>query len=1284
MNEKETQKILKYYLEYEIYNILNSASIKIDKSNMILKNTENKNICKHFMILKENKIEKEIEKVIGKQVYNKENVIKQICSELRKIDEDGTNREQVSIKIKNILKENTNIKQKTITNFINNICDIQGTQEFWLYADNITDSTKKLKLPIFIFKCKLENNKIDIVEANINSETIKKAISIIQKKEFSEVAIEYEETILRLSNEISETIDGGDIQHLLDLYYTMIEETLEISKRDIENIGLTNKIYKINKEYIISLKELAIEGAKNIREDIELLIKIIEHNNYVPTVLNKYLNDNMNEKKDISNSKYIKPYKGNYKSDYGVGQVQYKIVNAIKDNELIAIEGPPGTGKTSLLKEIIANNIVERANLILENWNSGLTENKYNSTTYYDIDWYKSDNKVIKSTVVSSKNGEAIENVGKEINKEIRYMYPIARKYKRIELLNNEKQKVLQQYKGIVCLPLGKKDNIECFKEFLYENYIPRLEKIKKNGNLDKYCEQVKKRYEEKLKLVKLEEQLINKIQPVEKVCIEDKQIKEEILELREKEKCENIENKKINLKQINLIENKLKNIENQLKDIQKNIAFKENEIKELQEQNNRFENISKNIISKILNYKFYKENRNIDYENKISEINIQIETEKIRITELIKDENKLKEQKSENIYDKEKLDDQELKLDEEIKNLKKQVTRIMLVEKFNEKNKKEFWKYKDIIDIYGHSYLNILNQELFELALKLNEAYVLKNIQEIIENLKIFLQNEKYNNICSKFYDSTNIYNEKKQEAIKSIWNTVFLCFPVITTTLDSFYQKCFQLLPEYIDLTLIDEAGQILPHNVVTALYRSKKAVIVGDINQIEPIYNITNKKFDKNEQEIGNRFNEIKIEENSVQHIANKKTDIISNDETIILKEHYRCEKNIVEFANKNVYQNRLIINKNDNMNKPFNNNMVALDVRGKKEENQNINRLEAESCIEAIKYIIEHHKGEEKPSISVITPFKKQKSVIENKLEEAKINNVKVGTVHAFQGQQKDYIIFSQVVDSLNDKHLINFIGRKCNMLNVAVTRAKKQFIFLGNLDLASKSGNFTTKLVEYIKENGIVYSLYDSENNIQEIDWDDQILSILQPGLVLEDDDIGKYIYQNFRNGILSDAKQHYEFLKYAVKNAKSEIYIMSPWFRDNVLNEEFIDCLKKLNKNKCKIKINFGYQKGNSEVRNAKELVEELARTNSLGFLSSELAEEIINKMYNSIGKENFIYAPPTHAKVLIIDGKYMCIGSHNWLSNAGNTVKSQRAKEVSIVTTNLVSINYTKEQLFV
>ena len=52
------------------------------------------------------------------------------------------------------------------------------------------------------------------------------------------------------------------------------------------------------------------------------------------------------------------------------------------------------------------------------------------------------------------------------------------------------------------------------------------------------------------------------------------------------------------------------------------------------------------------------------------------------------------------------------------------------------------------------------------------------------------------------------------------------------------------------------------------------------------------------------------------------------------------------------------------------------------------------------------------------------------------------------------------------------------------------------------------------------------------------------------------------------------------------------------------------------------------------------------------------------------LGKENFVYYPPLHAKIIIVDDEYMFMGSHNWLSNAGKTEEKKRAIEGTIITT--------------
>ena len=394
-----------------------------------------------------------------------------------------------------------------------------------------------------------------------------------------------------------------------------------------------------------------------------------------------------------------------------------------------------------------------------------------------------------------------------------------------------------------------------------------------------------------------------------------------------------------------------------------------------------------------------------------------------------------------------------------------------------------------------------------------------------------------------------------------------------------------------------------------------------------------------------------------------------------------------KNIINFSNQNVYENKLNMNVEDKFDKPFFNNMIALDVRGKRtrKDNQNgsknENKVEAEACIQVIKYIKEQDKSN--PSIAIVTPFREQKRLLESRLEREGLTDIKIGTVHAFQGKEKDYVLFTPTLDAIEPKWAIKFIGDKYNMLNVAVTRAKKQFIYVGNVDVAERSENYIAKLIKYIKANGLVYSLYDIENSVLNKNFSERILQVLQPELEIANDNIGLYIQNNFKCGTIIDAKQHYDLLMYILKNTKKELLIMSPWLRKNVINEEFMNEIKRLKANGCHVKIIFGYKNGNKNVNGPDEIANELMKRDSLGYAKPEEVKEIVSELYNLLGKENFVYYPPLHAKIIIVDDEYMFMGSHNWLSNAGKTEEKKRAIEGTIITTSSDSISYTKEELF-
>jgi len=85
-----------------------------------------------------------------------------------------------------------------------------------------------------------------------------------------------------------------------------------------------------------------------------------------------------------------------------------------------------------------------------------------------------------------------------------------------------------------------------------------------------------------------------------------------------------------------------------------------------------------------------------------------------------------------------------------------------------------------------------------------------------------------------------------------------------------------------------------------------------------------------------------------------------------------------------------------------------------------------------------------------NIAVITPYSKQVQLIRTELSNFRFNrnveNVRVGTVDSFQGQETDIVIFSAVRS--NDMKELGFL-RDSRRLNVAITRARRGLILVGD-------------------------------------------------------------------------------------------------------------------------------------------------------------------------------------------------------------------------------------------
>jgi superfamily I DNA and/or RNA helicase len=83
------------------------------------------------------------------------------------------------------------------------------------------------------------------------------------------------------------------------------------------------------------------------------------------------------------------------------------------------------------------------------------------------------------------------------------------------------------------------------------------------------------------------------------------------------------------------------------------------------------------------------------------------------------------------------------------------------------------------------------------------------------------------------------------------------------------------------------------------------------------------------------------------------------------------------------------------------------------------------------------------------VGIITPFKGQKLMIKSALKKNSIDTsgLTIGTVHALQGAERPIILFSSVYGK-NNMGGGYFFDKGVNMLNVAVSRAKENFIVFG--------------------------------------------------------------------------------------------------------------------------------------------------------------------------------------------------------------------------------------------
>lgn len=284
---------------------------------------------------------------------------------------------------------------------------------------------------------------------------------------------------------------------------------------------------------------------------------------------------------------------------------------------------------------------------------------------------------------------------------------------------------------------------------------------------------------------------------------------------------------------------------------------------------------------------------------------------------------------------------------------------------------------------------------------------------------------------------------------------------YPIIFSTTHAI-KNCFgrDFLFDYL---IIDEASQVDLVTGVLALSVARNIVIVGDTKQLP---NVIDSTMSKQIQELTTHY-KIPSHYDYMQHsFLSSVCSVLPNAPRVLLKEHYRCHPKIINFCNQKFYGNALVILSEDNGEE----NVLEVYVSSAGNHARgHYNQRE----IDIITNEILPHTTIEPQEIGIITPYNKQKAHLQNAVGE-----IEADTVHKYQGREKDLIIIAATNNQSN-----NFIDDS-KMLNVAITRAKKQLKLIVSYDVCHKQNTNINDFIRYITYQSAkpieskVYSIFD--------------------------------------------------------------------------------------------------------------------------------------------------------------------------------------------------------------
>jgi len=361
---------------------------------------------------------------------------------------------------------------------------------------------------------------------------------------------------------------------------------------------------------------------------------------------------------------------------------------------------------------------------------------------------------------------------------------------------------------------------------------------------------------------------------------------------------------------------------------------------------------------------------------------------------------------------------------------------------------------------------LSSLRTRVFVAALALHEAWLAEVLKSKAFGGNLFA--------ISKLLGGARLENP---DEARLIWQSLFMVVPVVSTTFASFARQFRGMGAGSIGWLFIDEAGQAVPQAAVGALWRARRAMVVGDPLQIEPVFTVPtrliNALADLSPHTADGRCSPASV---SVQRLADDanpfgtRVAVDGADPLWIgspLRVHRRCVDPMFSVANRIAYQDKMVfgLDSRTPLDDPLHlGDSAWVHVEGKTSERQVV-----PAQIDAVeKMVVRLYAQTGKlPPLYVISPFKAVKHAIQKRLlsvdwraatDAAPAKKTwqrwcdeRIGTVHTFQGKEESVVIFVLGADH-DGAASAGWAASKPNLLNVALTRAQHRIFIVGDASL----------------------------------------------------------------------------------------------------------------------------------------------------------------------------------------------------------------------------------------